>query len=312
MTAQDRILACFHGLATGDAIGKQTETLSRQDVSLWYPGGIRGFEGTPGEVIPRYAGNPRREWRIGETTDDTERSIAVARAILQDGDVRHTVVGEELLKCRKSVHPGVRSLWEFHQAGDPGRIAQGHDGCGAAVRVAPVGVRYSSGKLDQIVAGAYEASIPTHGGRLAISAAAAVAAAVSAAIDGLDAEDVGALAAGAAGNGPIAQAILSILDQLGEQASPKPDQIAAAWFPNTPLTIVPLAIALATQLRSAEGAILLAANVGGDADSVASIAGAIAGAMNPDTVNPEWRRVVEEVNGHDLSRIAEDLGKLRD
>jgi ADP-ribosylglycohydrolase len=42
-----------------------------------------------------------------------------------------------------------------------------------------------------------------------------------------------------------------------------------------PRTIVPLALALATLLHSAEEAILLAANVGGDSDSVASIAGGI-------------------------------------
>ena len=35
-----------------------------------------------------------------------------------------------MLGCVKSVHPGVKSLWEFHQAADPTRIAVGHDGCG--------------------------------------------------------------------------------------------------------------------------------------------------------------------------------------
>jgi hypothetical protein len=64
----DRAVACFKALASGDAIGKQTETLSRADVLRWYPSGIIGFHGHPGDVIPRYAGNRRYEWRIGETT----------------------------------------------------------------------------------------------------------------------------------------------------------------------------------------------------------------------------------------------------
>jgi hypothetical protein len=127
-TVKDRLLACLKGIATGDAIGKQTEALSRDEVLRWYPEGVYGFEGPPGSVIPRYAGNPRREWRIGETTDDTERTIAVARAILQDGDVRHTSVGRELLSCTKSVHPGVQSLWEFHQAGDATRVTDNTTG----------------------------------------------------------------------------------------------------------------------------------------------------------------------------------------
>ena len=117
-TTTDRILACLQGIATGDAVGKQTETLAPNDVSRWYPNGVRGFEGTPGDVIPRYARTSKRQWRIGETTDDTERTIAVARAISADNRVSHASVGRELLRCVKCVHPGIPSLWEFHQAAD--------------------------------------------------------------------------------------------------------------------------------------------------------------------------------------------------
>ena len=157
-----RIVACLNGIATGDAIGKQTETLSREAVRRWYPGGVHGFEGTPGSVIPRYAGNAKREWRVGETTDDTERTLAVAWAIIRDGDVSHVSIGRELLECRKCVHTGLPSLWEFHQAGDPARVTNAHDGCGAAVRVAPAGILYRSHRGDELVTAAREASIYTH------------------------------------------------------------------------------------------------------------------------------------------------------
>lgn len=70
-----RIVACLQGLALGDAIGKQTEGLSPEAVRRWYPEGVHGFEGPPGSVIPRYVGNTKREWRIGETpTTRSERS----------------------------------------------------------------------------------------------------------------------------------------------------------------------------------------------------------------------------------------------
>src|SRR4026209_699538 len=139
----DRIAGCLKGVATGDAIGKQTENLSREDVLRSYPQGIRGFEGPPGAIMPRYVGNSKRQWRIGETTDDTERTIAVARAIIAGRNVSHAAIGREMLRCTKSVHPGVKSLWEFHQAADPALIAKGQDGCGAAIRVAPVGIFYT-------------------------------------------------------------------------------------------------------------------------------------------------------------------------
>src|SRR5258705_10359334 len=96
-TVKQRILACLKGMATGDAIGKQTETLTREGLLRWYPDGVRGFEGSPGTSIPRYVGNARREWRIGETTDDTGGTIAWAGAILQEGNVHHASVGRGLL-----------------------------------------------------------------------------------------------------------------------------------------------------------------------------------------------------------------------
>ena len=317
----DRMAGCLKGIAIGDALGKQTETLSRENVQRWYPDGVRGFEGVPDAVIPRYVGNSKREWRIGETTDDTERTLAVARAIIAERTVSHASVGRELLRCTKCVHPGIRSLWEFHQAADPARTATAHDGCGAAIRVAPVGMFYKSDRLDEIVNGAREASISTHGGSLAIAAAAATAAAVSAAIDAAPPAVVLGLAERAAvraecrwagSTEPVfAPAIRRVYDALVSLPAPRPDDVAARCFPSEPLTIVPLALALAAVMRSADAAMLLAANVGGDSDSVASIAGGILGAMYPETVNQGWYDVVEKVNRHNLSTIANELALLR-
>ena len=64
-------------------------------------------------------------------------------------------------------------------------------------------------------------------------------------------------------------------------------------------------------MESAEDAILLAANVGGDADSVASIAGGILGAMYPTTIDQQWCEVVERVNRHDVATVARELTALR-
>jgi ADP-ribosylglycohydrolase len=217
------------------------------------------------------------------------------------------------------VHPGVASLWEFHQAGDPARIAERHDGCGAAIRVAPVGILFQSHRLEDIVSAAREASIPTHGGTLAIAAAAATAAAVSAAIDGKDAADVLDLAVHAAslierersGSATLfADAVRRVHDEVARTPA-EAGAVAAVCFPDSPLTIVPLALALATIMQSAEEAILLAANVGGDSDSVASIASGILGARHPATVNREWLDVVERVNSHGLANMATSLATLR-
>jgi ADP-ribosylglycohydrolase len=72
-----------------------------------------------------------------------------------------------------------------------------------------------------------------------------------------------------------------------------------------------LAINLALLTESSQQTILLAANVGGDSDSVASIGAAIAGTLRPDTVNDAWFDVVQAINQDDLVDIAEALAKLR-
>src|SRR5437588_12558054 len=82
-------------------------------------------------------------------TDDTERTVAVARAVIADRTISHVGVGREMLRCRKCVHPGVKSLWEVHQAADPTRIAKTHDGGGAAIRVAAVGIFLAAHRLEE-------------------------------------------------------------------------------------------------------------------------------------------------------------------
>jgi ADP-ribosylglycohydrolase len=266
-------------------------------------------------------GNAKREWRIGETTDDTERTVAVARAIITDGTVSHVSVGRELLRCTKCIHPGLKSLWEFHQAADPARIAKNHDGCGAAIRVAPVGIFYRSRRLHELVSGAREASVSTHGGSRAIAAAAATAAAVSAALDEASPHQTLKAAEYAAAESErrwpppaapsFADAVRAVHDHLERLPALQPAEIAAFCFPNQPMTIVPLALGLGTVMQSAQEAILLATNIGGDSDSVASIAGAILGARDPMTVNHDWYTVVEAINDHDLVAIANELAQVR-
>jgi ADP-ribosylglycohydrolase len=318
MELQRRVTACLQGLATGDAIGKQTETLRRFEVRKWYPDGISGFHGRPGDVIPRYIGK-RYEWRIGETTDDTEQTLAVARALLHERCVRHGTIGKELLACRKSVHPGV-SMWAFSQAGHPFRMALDGDGCGAAMRVSPVGIVYPSSRLDSIVEGAYQCAIPTHGGQSAICAAAAVAAAVSAALDGCASLEVldAALRASKMAESlvpstrgyTIAASIAKVHADLSVRLPLSAEYIAQEHFPETPETIVPLAISLALITESAEETSLIAANIGGDTDSVASIGAAIAGALHPGTVNESWIGVVRSVNHEDIIGTAASLAAM--
>ena len=102
-SSADRIAACFAGIAVGDAVGKQTEMLSYDEVSGWYPYGLRGFEGTPGAIIPRYSGNSKREWRIGETTDDTDSSRKVLYGRFFTEGSSRKVLHRRFFTCRTNL-----------------------------------------------------------------------------------------------------------------------------------------------------------------------------------------------------------------
>ncbi|HWV95477.1 MAG TPA: ADP-ribosylglycohydrolase family protein, partial [Vicinamibacterales bacterium] len=154
-----------------------------------------------------------------------------------------------------------------------------------------------------------------------LAIAAATAAAISGAIDGASAQQILSLAERAAalaesrwpgtGSPAVAAAIHNAHADLAAMPVTRSSDIAARWFPDGPLTIVALALALATVMQSAEEAILVATNIGGDSDSVASIAGGILGGRHPETVNDKWYGVVDRVNDHQLETLANQLVLLR-
>ncbi len=111
--------------------------------------------------MPRYEGK-HYFWKFGETTDDTEQTTSIARVITRGLPITHASVGEELMQCKKSNRPTLQ-LGKFQQFGDPSRIAFEGDGCGAAMRVAPIGALYSYENIHELVSSVFEASIPTHG-----------------------------------------------------------------------------------------------------------------------------------------------------
>jgi hypothetical protein len=105
----------------------------------------------------------------------------------------------------------------------------------------------------------------------------------------------------------IAASIQEIYSDMAGRQALDVDDIAERYFPDRPRNIVPLAISLALVTQSAERAALLAANLGGDSDSVASIGGAFAGALRPESVHEGWFEVVNKVNGDDIVEMAISL-----
>jgi ADP-ribosylglycohydrolase len=108
----------------------------------------------------------------------------------------------------------------------------------------------------------------------------------------------------------VTRSIAEIYSDLVSRRHLVVDEIAHQYFPNNSQNIVLLAISLALVTQSAQETALLAANIGGDSDSGASIGGTIAGALYPETVK-EWFEVVNAINKDKLLDLAMSLAALR-
>lgn len=81
----DKIKGTLFGNAIGDALGLGTEFMSREEVSRYYPDGLRTYEQIVRDVH-------RCRWEPGAWTDDTDMMLCIAEAIIEDGAVvPHTV-----------------------------------------------------------------------------------------------------------------------------------------------------------------------------------------------------------------------------
>ena len=307
---EERALGCLRGVAVGDALGKMAEGYWPGEIAAAYGGPITGFQEP---IQPRSS----HTWARAEITDDTTFTLLLANSILAQGRVDRHDIARRILAHPIKGWPG----WaQFAAANDLEHV--GHrSGTGAPSRIAPVGIINRPQDLSRMVDSAEQACIMTHHTASAISAAAAIAAAISAAVEGWSREEALALALEAATLGVergqagrtlgVAQAV-----EVGQQKlagangglgwrlrglNPGFEAWEGASF----------ALCLVAGTDSAREAILEAANQGGDADSIASMAGGILAALNPDSLPAEWVAEVEWANGLDLAPIARGLVALR-
>ncbi|MFD9890178.1 ADP-ribosylglycohydrolase family protein [Amycolatopsis sp. NPDC059027] len=325
--SRERALGAFYGLAIGDALGMPTQSMSRTTIAETY-GPITGFRDAVAEqpIAPGMA--------AGSITDDTEQALLVARLVIEgDGHIEPKAFADALRDWEADMirrgsldllGPSTKRALDRLDAGVPAEEA-GREGTtnGAAMRITPIGIATPLGEgfVDAVV----EASRVTHNTGLGIAAAAAVAAAVSSGVDGADLkssldESERAAAEGARrgywiAGGDIAARLrwargwvrgmdrATLADALAEVIG---TSVAAQES-------VVAAVALAEALGDDPAAALtLAAEIGGDTDTVAAVCGAILGAHHGIAGLPAHLvRQVREVNRLDLAALVDGLLHLR-
>jgi ADP-ribosylglycohydrolase len=295
---REKALGAFYGLALGDALGMPTQIMSRAAITARF-GRVAGFE--PGPVDnPVAAGLP-----AGSVTDDTEQAVLVGR-LLVDGGGRldpHLLADallawEAEMKARGSfdlLGPSTKAALSAVAAGVPiEEAAKGGTTNGAAMRVTPVGIAvpYQQVGVRRFVDEVAESCQVTHATGLGIAGASAVAAAVSAGISGAGIEGAFDAAVAAAGEGAgrghwVAGAdIATRIEWAREVVDGVPEDRAVdliseligtsvAGQESVPAAFAVLALAGADPWRCG----LIAANLGGDCDTIGAMACAIAGAV---------------------------------
>ncbi|MCY4020448.1 MAG: ADP-ribosylglycohydrolase family protein [Chloroflexi bacterium] len=289
----NKILGCLYGQALGDAFAMPAQ-VHPDDTERCF-GWLDSWQDAPDDHIV-HAGLP-----AGRITDDSEQAFSIAQAVIKAGGVTLDAVVQGLISWYDRVggddSPYVgpstrRGINALKAGGDPRRTGTWGDTNGAPMRIAPIGTLHP-GDIAGAVADTVTVCMPTHYTSPAVSGACAVSAAVaSAMVDSisLDAMIEAGLRGADLGKGhgrawfgcsvayKIEQALAiakgdqddrtrlrRIFDEVGATLN-VPETVGAAFGL--------LAMAGGDPKRSA----ILAANLGGDADTIGAIACAMAGA----------------------------------
>ena len=333
-----RAYGALAGLALGDALGMPTQEMSPEQIRSVY-GRITGL--VDGDASQPYApGMP-----AGSVTDDTEQALLVAsllvrgrgtssgRVALDAGEFAHALLDWEDSMIRRGsldlLGPSTKAALERVRAGeDPLSVGGAGTTNGAAMRVTPIGIAVSTADPEAFADAVWSSCQVTHATRQGFQSAALVAAAVSMGIDWdtPSASDMTALLWKA----------LTYVDSLPERGAwtPDPDVVAATrramQLVANPASssleclveqvgtsvasaqAIPMAFALLARDPSPR-ALLDAANIGGDTDTIGAIAGAIlGGALGEQVLPADSLSMIEEVSHLGLPSVALELLELRD
>lgn len=327
----DRILGSFYGVALGDAMGMPSELWPRRRV-LKHFGEITGFlPGPDGHfVVDGFV--------AGQVTDDTQQTLMLAGAIIAGGGevdagtvAKHIVAWADRVGASEGNFLGpssAKAIDALRNGASPWETGKTGETNGASMRIAPVGILTRPDDLVTLVDRVEAACVASHHTDVAISGASLIAGAVAAAVEtpptGTLEERLDAvLAVGYAaaelgferGERVVAASVIA-RSKLAAQLARKP--YSDTEFLQELYDLVGASVATTESVPAAIGIFVraggnpvrssyLAANLGGDTDTIGAIVGGICGAFSGlSSIPNEYLGVLNEVNELGI----EDLGEL--
>lgn len=328
----NKILGSILGAAVGDAMGAVTETRTTQMIKQRFGGFVEDLVPPPDDCFVRGRG-------AGSVTDDFSLAyftavelVKCAGAVDTEVAVNSVLAWSEypeffnlagsttqaaILKLKGEALPDKR----YYLACDNIKATNG-----SAMKIFPVGL-INPGNLDKAVQDAATVCMPTHPYDVTIAAGAAVAAAVAKAIEN-DASLDEVLKAGIYGAqkglllgrkmgkplaAPSIEKRIRLAIDIGrqglgwEETMMELADIIGAGLPAA--EAIPCAFGiLAANPGDTMGAIKMGVNIGGDTDTVATIVGAMAGALyGAKTIPARFLGTINRENGFKLEGLAQDI-----
>jgi ADP-ribosylglycohydrolase len=304
---RDRARGCLLGLSVGDALGRPVETME--------PAEIREKYGRLTELLPDDDGN------YGGT-DDTEYAVFVTLLLDRHGPGltsqhvadawRAELCGREALGVAGFSELGaVLLLRQGLQPPHTGRHRHSWSD-GLAMRAAPYGVYAAGRPAEAARLAAVDGAVSQDGE--GIHGGCAVAAAVAVAMVGAAPEEVAAAALGAVpadswSARALERAFAVVAQRPGDSLTEDLHKaVVPRHYPFSDLAPEAVSLAMAAYLAAAgdvEESVVTAANLGRDADTIAAIAGAVAGAGRGAAAVPaRWVERIGALSGACIDAVA--------
>lgn len=330
MNIMDKIIGCFLGAAVGDAMGAATETRTIEMIQKDFGGYVKKIVDPPDDCFIRHQ-------PAGTVTDDFSLAYITALTLLQEnGKVTPEAARNCLTAWSENEYyfslagPTTRASVLNLKGISSGPIAENFLACdnhkatnGAAMKIFPIGLIHPGDK-NSTIDDAITICLPTHTSDAALAGSCAIACAVSEAVGshatldtvieaGIYGARYGLLQGRKRGTPcacPSVEKRIRLAVNIGNQCDTWETAIKElSDIIGTGISIsesVPCVFGILAATRSDPmSSIIAAVNAGNDTDTIATMAGAIAGALyGVSNIPIEYMDLINKVNHFDIMKLA--------
>lgn len=328
MSLKDKIAGTLAGMVYGDAFGVPGELWPREKVRSRFGTIDKFLDGPEDNIVACY-------FKAGHYTDDSSQALVILNDLLKYGHVPEAaILAKDLIAWVESMNgfeinllgPSSKASLLAHVKGeDYTKYTKTALTNGAAMRIAPVGTFFNFDETKSLCRTVAKVSSVTHGTDVAIAGASMVAQAVASGLCGRSydemledickAFDFAVTLGEPTWAASIKDRLLNVLDKAKGCTDPDKFSLLVYNLVGTGTMTsesVTAALAIAYYCQDVEKAAFLCANMGGDTDTIGSMACAICGAFNGlSSIKNETISYLEQTNDINFADLADKIIKAR-